>query len=66
MTGAKYEASFQITIKPAINQKGSSILLIRDSKLSGVDTFTKQNIIVPVRDISTNELVDRPNEGIVQ
>src|SRR3989338_1782780 len=64
--GAKYEASFQVTIKPSINQKGSTILLIKDSKLSGVDTFTKQNIIVPVLDITTNDLVDRPNEGQVK
>ena len=66
VTGAKYEASFQITVKPAINQKGSPIVLIKDSKLSGVDTFTKQNIIVPANDISTNDLVDRPGEGQVQ
>jgi len=66
VTGAKYEASFQITIKPSINQKGSPVLIIKDSKLSGVDTFTKQNIIVPARDISTDDTVDRPGEGIVQ
>ena len=66
VTGAKYEASFQVTVKPAINQKGSPVLLIKDSKLSGVDTFTKQNIIVSARDISTDELVDRPSEGQVQ
>lgn len=64
--GAKYEASFQVTIKPSVNQKSSTILLIKDSKLSGVDSFTKQNIIVPVRDITTNDLVDRPSEGTVQ
>ena len=66
VTGTKYEASFQITIKPAINQKGSTILLIKNSKLSGQDTFTKQNIIVPDRDISSNDLVDRPDEGQVK
>jgi len=66
VTGAKYEASFQITIKPSINQKGSPVLIIKDSKLSGQDTFTKQNIIVPARDISTDDPVDRPGEGIVQ
>jgi len=66
VTVAKYEASFQISIKPAINQKGSPIFLIKDSKLSGVDTFTKQNIIVPTQDISTNDLVDRPGEGQVK
>ena len=66
VTGAKYEASFQVIIKPTTNQKGSPILLVKDSKLSGVDTFTKQNIIVPVRDISTDDLIDRPGEGTVQ
>ncbi|KKR02534.1 MAG: hypothetical protein UT29_C0001G0014 [Candidatus Yanofskybacteria bacterium GW2011_GWA1_39_13] len=66
VTGAKYEASFQVTIKPSLNQKGSTILLVKDSKLSGIDSFTKQNIIVPVRDITTNDMVDRPNEGIVK
>ena len=66
MTGAKYEASFQIIIKPSTNQKGSAVPLIKDSKLSGVDTFTKQSIIVPTRDISTDDPVDRPGEGQVQ
>ena len=66
VTGAKYEASFQVTVKPAINQKGSSVLLIKDSKLSGQDTFTKQSIIVSASDVSTDNLVDRPGEGTVQ
>lgn len=66
VTGAKYEAIFQVTINPSINQKGSTILLVKDSKLSGIDSFTKQNIIVPVRDITTSDLVDRPSEGTVQ
>ena len=66
VTGAKYDASFQVSVKPSTNQKGSPILLTKDSKLSGQDTFTKQNIIVPVRDITTNDLVDRPSEGMVQ
>lgn len=66
VTGAKYEASFQVTVKPATNQKGSPIVLTNGSKLSGTDTFTKQNIIVPTRDISSDDLVDRPGEGQVQ
>jgi len=66
VTGAKYEVSFQLTIKPSINQKGSPVLLVKDSNLSGIDSFTRQSIIVPVRDISTNDLVDRPSEGVVQ
>ena len=66
VTGAKYEASFQISVKPSTNQKGNPIILIKDSNLSGQDTFTKQNIIVSARDISSNDLVDRPGEGQVQ
>lgn len=66
VTGAKYEASFQITVKPSTNQKGTIILLVKESKLSGVDTFTKQNIIVTIQDITTNDLVDRPGEGQVE
>ena len=66
VTGSKYEASFQISINPSTSQTGSPVFLVKDSKLSGVDTFTKQNIIVPVRDISSNDLVDRSGEGVVQ
>lgn len=66
VTGAKYEASFQVTVKPSSNQKGTAILLAKESKLFGVDTFTKQNIIVTTRDISSNDLTDRPGEGQVQ
>ena len=66
ITGTKYEASFQVTVKPPISQKGTALVLIKNSNLSGVDTFTKQKIIIPVADISTNDLVDRPGEGIVQ
>lgn len=65
VTGAKYEVSFQVSVKPSINQKGSPLFLVKNSKLSGIDTFTKQNIIVPIQDISTNDLVDRPGEGLV-
>lgn len=66
ITGSKYEASFQVIIKPSLNQKGGPILLVKDSKLSGTDSFTKQNIIVSVGDVSTSDLVDRPNEGQVE
>lgn len=66
VTGAKYEASFQITVKPVINQRGGTILLTKSSKLVGIDTFTKQNIIVSASDVSTDDLIDRPDEGTVQ
>ncbi len=66
VTGAKYEASFQVAVKPALNQKGSPILLLKNSKLEGQDTFTQQRIIVPAQDMTTNDTTDRPGEGAVQ
>lgn len=66
VTGPKYEASFQVTVKPTTNQAGSTVLLIKDSKLSGADTFTGQKIIVTTRDITTDDLADRPGEGVVK
>ena len=63
---AKHEASFQVMVKPSSSQKGDSIVLIKNSKLSGEDTFTKQNIIVSAGDLTSNDLVDRPGEGVVK
>lgn len=62
----KYEASFQISIKPSINQEGAPVELIKNSKIFGIDSFTKQNIIVETPDVNTDDLTDRPGEGIVQ
>lgn len=62
----KYEASFQVSIKPSVNQKDSAVTLLKDLQLSGEDTFTKQEVIIPVRDMTTDETVDRAGEGRVQ
>lgn len=64
--GDKYEASFRVKIKPSSNQKGSVITLIKDSKLTATDSFTKQNIVLPSGDLTTDDLTDRPNSGTVQ
>ncbi len=64
--GDKYEASFQVMVRPTIGQKGNTVLLIKDLKLSGTDSFTKQNIIVPVLDIGTGDLVDGQGSGEVK
>lgn len=66
ISSPKYEGSFQISVKPSSDQKNFPIVLLKNGKLSGTDTFTKQSIVVNVRDISTNGLVDRPGEGIVK
>jgi len=60
----KYEASFQVGIKPSI--VGQTPTLVKDGKLSGADSFTKEQIIINAPDLTTNELVDRPGEGTVQ
>ena len=62
----KYEGSFQVSIKPSSEQIGSPVVLLKSGKLSGMDTFTKQPIIVNIPDISTSNLIDRPGEGVVK
>lgn len=66
VTGDKYEASFRIKVKPSSNQKGTVITLIKSSKLTATDSFTKQNIILLLSDMTTSDLTDRPNEGTVK
>ena len=66
VTAPKYEGSFQISVKPSSDQKNAPIVLLKNGKLLGTDTFTKQTIIINARDITTNDLVDRPGEGIVK
>lgn len=61
-----YEGSFQVSVKPSSDQRGSPITLLKNGKLSGTDIFTKQSIIVNTKDMSTNVLIDRPGEGIVK
>lgn len=61
-----YEGSFQVSVKPSSDQRGSPIVLLKNGKLVGTDIFTKQSIIVNTKELSTNILVDRPGEGIVK
>jgi len=60
----KYEASFQVSVKPSV--VGQTPTIVKDSKFSGTDSFTKEQIILNAPDLTTNELVDRPGEGTVQ
>ena len=66
VTGDKYEASFSVKIKPSSNQKGTAITLIKNSKITATDSFTKQNIILPLGDMTTDDLTDKPSQGTVQ
>jgi len=60
----KYEASFQVGIKPSVADQVPTI--IKDGKFSGTDSFTKEQIILNAPDLTINELVDRPGEGTVE
>lgn len=62
----KYEASFQIAVTPGVNQKGDSVELLKETLFSGIDSFTKQNLVIRVRQATSNQTVDRPGEGNVK
>ena len=62
----KYEASFKIKFKPMGQHKGNVVQLLEPAQLTGMDSFTKQNIIIDRKGISSDSLVDRPKEGTVQ
>ncbi|HAU07658.1 MAG: hypothetical protein UW46_C0009G0010 [Candidatus Yanofskybacteria bacterium GW2011_GWF1_44_227] len=62
----KYEAVFQVTIKPSAAQKGSVMDILKDIVFSGKDSFTKQAIVINAKDVDTNSMVDGRGEGVVQ
>ncbi len=66
ITADKYEASFQIKIKPSSLQKGNTMPIIDSVQFTGIDSFTKQNIIINKNGLTSDNLVDRPKEGTVQ
>lgn len=62
----KYEGRFRIKFKPTIQQKGNAVQLLDSVQFTGVDSFTKQEIIINRNGISSNDLADRSREGTVQ
>ena len=62
----KYEASFQVKVKPSSLQKGSIIPLLENIQFTGTDSFIKQNIVINGSVLNSDNLVDRPREGTVQ
>ncbi len=51
---AKREVSFQIGLEPSVSQISQQVMLIGDSKLSGIDTFTGANLTTGVNALDTN------------
>ncbi len=64
--GSKYEASFRVKVIPADSDKGNSIQLIGGPKFAGTDSFSNQTITITRDPVTTNDLSDRPGQGIVQ
>ena len=64
--GEKYEASFQIKIKPSSAQKGNVVSLLENIRFMGDDSFTGQNIVINKSNVNSGSITDRPGEGTVQ
>lgn len=65
-TAPKYEAVFQISVMPSSAQVGTSPILIKNLTLEGEDGATRQLFILSGKDLSTNDLTDRLNQGTVE
>lgn len=62
----KYDLAFQVSVTPSDPDQNEVLGLLKDVKLSGIDSITSQNIIVRAADTLTDDLIDRPNEGTVK
>lgn len=60
----KYEASFRVGVKPSV--AGQIPVIIKDGRFSGTDSFTKEEIVINVSDLTTDDLVDKPEQGTVE
>jgi len=61
-----YELTFQVVINPSLTQVGQPVSVLTGVILSGVDSFTQQNIAVSNLDLTTNSTIDQPGNGAVQ
>ena len=62
---AGYELAFQVGLKPSSTQVGLPAPILNGVSLSGVDSFTQQNIVVNNYDLTTNSTIDQPGQGVV-
>jgi hypothetical protein len=66
VSSPKYEANFQISIIPSVNQVGQAPALLRDVKFEAVDAFTKEKISRTIQNSTTYDVSDSTESGIVQ
>jgi hypothetical protein len=62
----QYEADFQISITPSVNQAGGTVPLLKNVSLEGIDTFTKERILRTIPDVATSNVSDSSASGNVQ
>ncbi len=61
-----YEAVFKISITPSTNQVNQSPQLLTGINFSGVDSFTKEKIVINIRDTTTASVADSNESKTVQ
>jgi hypothetical protein len=62
----QYEANFQISITPSLNQVGQYPSLLKNVRFEGTDTFTKEQISRTITDASTMNINDTNEVGAVK
>ncbi len=62
----QYEADFQISITPSVNQAGGPVPLLKNVSFEGTDTFTKERILRTIPDVTTSNVSDSSASGNVQ
>ncbi len=61
-----YEAFYQISITPSVNQVDQQVPLLKNVHFDGVDSFTKEKISRTIPDTGTNNISDNNSGGAVQ
>ena len=62
----QYEADFQISVTPSVNQVGETVPLLKNVSFEGTDTFTKERILRTIPDVTTSNISDSSANGNVQ
>lgn len=66
VTNPAYEAYFQISVVPSLNQLNSSVPLMKSIQFEGTDSITKEKITRTISDTGTIDIENRRAAGVVQ
>lgn len=62
----KYEADFQISVIPSINQVDQLVTFLKNARFDGTDSFTQERISRTIQDATSAEIGDSKESGLVQ